>query len=73
MEPEHNRDSSSMEALFRRDHYTPEELSQLLGVRTYNVRNAARRGVLTAFLVDHRIVDIRREDVIHWLADREGR
>lgn len=52
------------------DHFTPEELARLLEVDVATVRRAARTGQLHAFIVDHRVLSIRRDDVLRWLADR---
>ena len=62
----------SIDELLRHDHYTPEELAELLGMDVWNVRRAARSGELPAFIVDHHVLCIRREDAIRWLADRPG-
>ena len=64
----------SPEKLLRKDHYSPEELADLLGMTRYHVRHAARSGELPAILIDHHIIAIRREDVLRWLeARRQGR
>ena len=57
--------------LLHQDHYTPEELAELLGMSVYAVRHAAREGELKAAIVDHHILSIRREDALAWLA-RQG-
>lgn len=56
--------------LLHKDHYTPEELADLLDMPIYLIRHAARRGELKAFISDHRILSLRREDVIRWLEQR---
>jgi hypothetical protein len=61
----------SPEFLLRRDHFSAEELAGLLGMTLYHVRHAARSGELRAFLVDHHIVAIRREDALNWLEARQ--
>jgi hypothetical protein len=60
----------SAEVLLRRDHYTPEEIANLLGMSVDYVRHAATCGDLHAFLIDHHVISIRREDVLTWLDDR---
>jgi hypothetical protein len=62
----------SPELLLRQDHYTPEELADLLGMTVSHVRQAARCGDLAAFLIDHHVVTIRREDALRWLSDRRA-
>jgi len=63
----------SIDELLRHDHYTPDELAELLGIDVWSIRRAARTGELPAFIVDHHVLCIRREDAIRWLADRLGR
>ena len=53
--------------LLHKDHYTPEELADLLDMPIYLIRHAARTGELKAFIADHRILSLRRADVIRWL------
>ena len=60
----------SPEVLLRKDHYTPEELADLLGMTVYRIRGAARTGELHAGVVDHHVLCISREDVLRWLEDR---
>jgi len=64
--PEH---LSVLESLSR-DHFTAEELANVLGVSTTVVREAVRRGELKGYIVDHRIVDIPRREAILWLKKR---
>lgn len=64
--PEH---ISMLESLTHQ-HFTAEELAHLLGVSDAVVREAVRRGDLKGYIVDHRIVDIRRSDAITWLRKR---
>jgi excisionase family DNA binding protein len=61
-----------MDELLHRDHYTPDELANLLGVSAHLVRHAAREKELRAYIVGHDVVSIRREDVIAWLEARRG-
>jgi len=53
--------------LLVKDHYTPEEVSELLQIDTYVVRRACWDGALKAHIVDHHIVSIERDDLLHWL------
>ncbi|HWV23069.1 MAG TPA: helix-turn-helix domain-containing protein [Thermomicrobiales bacterium] len=64
--PEH---LSVLESL-NRDHFTAEELADVLGVSTSVVREAVRRGELNGYIVEHRIVDIPRTAAIAWLKQR---
>jgi len=52
------------------EHFTPEELADLLGIGVSVVREAVRRGDLQGYTVDHRIIDITRHDAIAWLKER---
>ncbi|HET9015907.1 MAG TPA: helix-turn-helix domain-containing protein [Thermomicrobiaceae bacterium] len=52
------------------DHYTPEELADLLEMDVYVVRSAVWDGKLPARIIGNNIVSIRREDVLRWLAER---
>lgn len=73
--PEQKRISqhiSTLEAL-QREHFTPEELADLLGVSPDVIREAVRRHELRGYTVDHRIVDITRTEALKWLNDRRNR
>jgi hypothetical protein len=64
------------EALFEllhHDHYAPDELARLLGVDPHLILQDAQTGRLKAYIVDHRVLDICREDVIAWLERRASR
>ena len=67
------RMDASIEELLHHEHYTPEELSRLLGVGLDVIRHAAFTGELHAQIVEHDIVSVRREDVLAWLNERGGR
>ena len=54
------------------EHFTAEELAELLGVNVPVIVAAVRRGELDAYTVDHRIVDIRRSDALKWLNERRN-
>ncbi len=58
--------------LLRKDHYTPEELADLLTMTVSHVRRAARSGELPAIIADHHILSIRREDALRWLERRRA-
>ena len=70
MESDRDIDISELEELLRHDHYTPEELSDLLGINKHTIEQAAQSGELHAPLLDHHIMNIRREDVVRWLEGR---
>jgi excisionase family DNA binding protein len=55
-----------LEDALHHDHYSPEELAALLGMNLHTVEQAAHSGELRATIVDHRILSIRREDVVRW-------
>jgi hypothetical protein len=56
--------------LLHQDHYTPDELARLLGVDTHLIHQDAQTGRLKAYIVDHHVLDIRREDVLTWFEER---
>ncbi|HMM43117.1 MAG TPA: helix-turn-helix domain-containing protein [Thermomicrobiales bacterium] len=60
----------SVSDLLHRDHYTPDELARLLDVSPEVIRHEVRVGRLRAYMVDHRVIDIRRVDVVDWLDRR---
>lgn len=58
--------------LMQRDHYTPDQLADLLDVSPEVIRHEVRVGRLKAYMIDHRVIDIRRPDVIDWLDRRHA-
>jgi len=56
--------------LLHKDHYTPEELAELLDLPLHIIRHAAWSGELRAFVCDHHVLSIRRGDVLEWLKQR---
>jgi len=59
--------------LLHRDHYSPDELARLLGMDLHLILHEAQWGRLKAFIVDHHVLDIRREDALAWLHARDQR
>jgi excisionase family DNA binding protein len=70
MATESRTNRETIEELLRRDHYTPEELAELVGMSAHQIRHAVRAGELRGFTVDHHVLAIRREDVVRWLLER---
>ena len=66
------RTEASIEELLHREHYTPEELSRLLGIGLDVIRHAAFADELRSQIAEHDILRIRREDVLAWLDVRKG-
>ena len=58
--------------LLQQDHYTPEEVAELLGIGLDVVRHAAFTGELCAQIIEHDIISIQRDDVLAWLGTRDG-
>lgn len=56
--------------LLHKDHYTPAELARLLDVDPHLILQDAQYGRLKAYIVDHHVLDIRREDILVWLEQR---
>ena len=59
--------------LLHHDHYSPEELARVLGMDLHLILHDAQRGELKAYIVDHHVLDVRREDVLDWLRTRNSR
>ena len=64
------RDLDDPATILHKDHFTVEELADLLEMDPHVIRHAAREGELRAAIVDHHILGLRREDVLTWLARR---
>jgi aryl carrier-like protein len=58
--------------LLRQDRYTPEEVSELLGIGLDVIRHAAFAGTLRAEIEGHDIISLQRDDVLAWLQTRDG-
>jgi hypothetical protein len=65
------RTHHSMYELLQQDHYTPEEVAELLGIGLDVVRHAAFTGALRAQIIEHDIISISRDDVLAWVEARE--
>jgi hypothetical protein len=63
-------EKSPMDRLMRQDHFTPQELADLLDMPLSLITHDAYAGKLKAEIVDHDILSIRREAVIAWLESR---
>ena len=59
--------------ILHQDHYRPDELARLLGVAPHLILQDAQCGRLKAYIVDHHVLDIRRDDVITWMLERASR
>ena len=62
----------SIHELLQQDRYTPEEVSELLGIGLDVIRHAAFAGTLRADIEGHDIISLRRDDVLAWLQTRDG-
>lgn len=56
--------------LMTQDDYQPEEVAELLGIDVDVVRHAVFSGELPADVLEHTILNIRREDVLRWFDSR---
>lgn len=63
---------SPVSDLLYRDHYSVDELARLLDVSPEVIRHEVRVGRLKAYIVDHRVLDIRRADALDWLDRRHA-
>lgn len=59
--------------LLHHNHYSPKELASVLGMDVHLILHDAQSGQLKAYIVDHQVIDICREDVIDWLRQRSLR
>ena len=66
-------DREALFDLLHKDHYAPDELARLLGVDPHLIHQDAQTGRLKAYIVDHRVLDIRREDILDWFESRNRR
>ena len=66
------RTRQSMYELLQQDSYTPEEVSELLGIGLDVIRHAAFAGTLRANIQGHDIISLERDDVLAWLQTRDG-
>lgn len=66
------RTHRSISELLRQDRYTPEEVSELLGIGLDVIRHAAFAGTLRAEIEGHDIISLQRDDVLAWLQTRDG-
>ena len=64
------RPLESVEELLHRDHYTPDQLASLLGVSPELIVHEAHEHRLNAYIINHQVVDICRDDVVRWLEAR---
>jgi aryl carrier-like protein len=62
----------SIYELMQQDRYTPEEVSELLGIGLDVIRHAAFAGTLRADIESHDIISLQRDDVLAWLQTRDG-
>jgi aryl carrier-like protein len=66
------RSHHSLQELLLQDRYTPEEVSELLGIGLDVIRHAAFAGTLRADIEGHDIISLQRDDVLAWLQTRDG-
>ena len=66
------RTHHSIHELLQQDRYTPEGVSELLGIGLDVIRHAAFAGTLRADIEGHDIIGLRRDDVLAWLQTRDG-
>jgi hypothetical protein len=60
----------SIDELLHQSHYRPEQLATLLGMSPDVIVHEIHEHRLRAFVVNHHILDICREDVVSWLEAR---
>ena len=67
-----HRTHQSIYELLQQDRYTPEEVSELLGIGVDVIRHAAFAGTLLADIEGHDIISLQRDDVLAWFQTRDG-
>ena len=67
-----HRAHHSIYELMQQDSYTPEEVSELLGIGVDVIRHAAFAGTLRADIEGHDIISLQRDDVLAWFQTRDG-
>lgn len=60
----------ALERALRQDHYTPEQLAQLLDMDEYVIRSAVWAKELPAQVLGTAIVSVERADALVWLRQR---
>jgi len=72
--PAHDRretiSDKTMDELMHQSYYTPVELAKLLDVPLTVIEHDAYAHKLKAYIVEHNIISIRREDALAWMNDR---
>ena len=58
--------------LLQQDHYTPEEVAEVLGIGLDVVRHAVFSGELPAQVIAHDIISLQRHDVLTWFGASDG-
>jgi hypothetical protein len=58
-------------SLLHQDHYTAEELAELLDMDVHFVQHEAFTGHLKATIAEHHVICINREAVVEWLRTRQ--
>lgn len=64
--------NESMDQLLTKDVFTPEELSDLMGIGVETIETAVFGGRLPATVVNHQILGINRSDALQWLRERDS-
>jgi hypothetical protein len=57
----------SIANLLGQNHFTPREVADLLEIDFYVIERACLDGALKAKVIDHHVLDIKREDLLTWL------
>ena len=60
-----------IDRLVHQSHYSVDELAHVLGVGREVIHHAVFTGELRAFVINHRCLDILREDAVAWLRHRD--
>jgi len=70
LSPDERDTDKTIDQLMHQDVYRPSELAELIGIPLSEVEHEAHVGRLKAYIVNHHVISIKREDALSWLADR---
>lgn len=67
-----NQVNESIDQMLTQDVFTPEELSDLMGIGVETIETAVFGGQLRATVINHQILGIERSDALQWLRERDA-
>ena len=70
LSPDGRDTGKTIDQLMHQDVYKPSELAELFEIPLSEIEHEAHVGRLKAYIVNHHVISIKREDALAWLADR---